>query len=202
MHLSGIKRCKKTHQCLECFHRGNLDRPISQWEALLLQSICAFKEPSPYSHAYRVLFPKTVKIHLHCTAGHPVSVCAHSQPVSTVAIYTDTCIISEGNGWLFSQVARCWKEEHAACPSPSMVPAATLHDGTSPLLRQAPLRRSCCICIGVNMLDPTPWRVIQSLICKRILWQARGIQLHITKSQTIDWLPARHWGWSEEDRFS
>lgn len=156
MHLSGIKRCKKTHQCLECFHRRNLDRPISQWEALLLQSICAFKEQSPYSHAYRVLFPKTAKIHLHCTAGHPVSVCAHSQPMSTDAIYKNTCIISEGNGWLFSQVARCWKEEHAACPSPSMVPAAMLHDGTSPLLRQAPLRRSCRICIGVNMLDPTP----------------------------------------------
>lgn len=56
----------------------------------------------------------------------------------------------------FSRVSRCWKEEHAACPSPSMVPAATPYDRTLSLLRQTPLRGSCCICIGVNVFKPTP----------------------------------------------
>lgn len=59
--------------------------------------------------------------------------------------------------WMrFSQVSRCWKEEHTACPSPSMVPAAALHCRTFSLLQQAPLGGSCCICIGVNMFKPTP----------------------------------------------
>ncbi|TNN77156.1 hypothetical protein EYF80_012625 [Liparis tanakae] len=38
-------------------------------------------------------------------------------------------------------------------------------------LASALLSASCCICMGVNMFEPTPRRVIQSLICQRSLWR-------------------------------
>lgn len=138
---------------------------------------------------------------LHCWTSC-VCLCCRSRAVSINAIFKDACIIFEGNGWAFSGVSRRWKEAHTASPSLSMVPAATLYGRALSLLRRAPLRGNCCICIEVNMFKPTPLAGHQSLICKRMLWQERGIQLYIRKSQTIDRLPARHWGQGKEHRFS
>lgn len=141
------------------FHRWNPDSPISQWEALLLISLCSLKDLSPYCRVYGALFCETRKIHLLCTAGHPASVWAHSQAVSTGTVYKDACIISERKWIRFSQVSHCWKDEHTAYPSPSMVPAAAspqpLTNCTPSLLKQVPLRVSCCICIGRSTFEPT-----------------------------------------------
>lgn len=161
---------------------------INQWEALLRQSLCDLKDLSPYFHVHRALFCKMGKIHLRHTAGHPVSAAPRAQARPT-KMHTlslkgmDEVFSSES---LLKRKACCMSfsingprsntpRPHSLSASASPADRELFHMHRSQYVRTYP-----------------PWWVIQCLICKRMLWQARGIQLYITKSQTIDRLPARH----------
>lgn len=157
--LRGIKRCKQTHQCAEYFSQMKPRQSYQSMGSLAADKPLQLERSLPYCRVYGALFCETRKIHLLCTAGHPASVWAHSQAVSTGTVYKDACIISERKWIRFSQVSHCWKDEHTAYPSPSMVPAAAspqpLTNCTPSLLKQVPLRVSCCICIGRSTFEPT-----------------------------------------------
>lgn len=60
------------------------------------------------------------KIHLLFSIGHPALMFTHGHAVSCDADYKDTHIISDRK-----QMSQSWNQKQTACPSPSMIPAAT-----------------------------------------------------------------------------
>ncbi len=136
-----------------------------------------------------------VRNHLCCTAGHPLCVCVcvcvstYSRPVNTDAVSKEACIISEGNGWGFLKWIVVGKKSQCMSFSVNGPCSSTPRSHTLSLLEQASPRGSCCICIWVNVFKPSPWRVIQSLICKDVM-EGKGNPI-VYYRVTDDWPTTR-----------
>lgn len=188
-------------QWVEYFHKWNLDRPISQWEALLPQSLVwrIAHLTVKYIACGFVKWAKSITaapldiLHLCLLAVKPWAQAQSTKMYAFSLKGTDE--VSSGES-LLKRRSRCMSSVNG--PSSNAPQLRSLCAPTYPTERQRAVAYTCKSILP----NLPPWQVIQGLICTSMLRYAMGIQMYITKSQTIDHLSAWHWGQRKEGVFS
>lgn len=169
------------------FHIWDLDSPISQWEALLLQSL------SPYCLVYRELFQKQYKTPMSALLLDILCLAVLSQwaQIHSAKLHALSLKGMDGVFWSESALKR------GACCMSSPVNGPCSHNlwlQTFSALA-GPAERELLHMYRSQYVQTYPGGSTGCDLLKDVMAMESRIQLYIRESQTIDRVPARHqWG--------